>query len=153
MLRNTEACVFTLSDHGAPRYPTCWWLWSQGLSNLDKQMPPPHTRGLKISFLVCVPRGERNSGCCSVPCPLPVCAPSSLCPPSSPSLFPPQSWMGVFSQNNWSIPSTQESSRRVLVHTRNLGISSRHVRTTHRLPELYTSLLAELAAGDPRCWP
>lgn len=41
-------------------------------------------------------------------------------------------------QNNWSIPPTQESSRRVLVKTRNLGISSRHVRTTHCLSELFT---------------
>lgn len=34
------------------------------------------------------------------------------------------------------------------MNTRDLGISSPHVTTTHHLPELFASLLAEMAAEE-----
>lgn len=54
--------------------------------------PHPTCGGLKISFLVCVCVCPEEKEIQVVP----VCSASSLCPPSSPSLFPPQGWMGVF---------------------------------------------------------
>lgn len=54
LVRNSEACVFTLSDRGTPRYPACFWLWSytQSLRQTDA---PLHKQGLEDKLpCVCV---------------------------------------------------------------------------------------------------
>lgn len=162
--RNSEAWVFTLSDHGTPRYPTCWCLWSQRLNSSDKQMPPARMRGLEDKLpSVCVCPEEKEMQVVvmkNLNFPHGPPAPS-LSAPHLPSALPPVppfllSFPGLdecLGQNNWLIPPTPEFSEWGAVKTGNLRISSLNASTHHCLPELFTFLLAELASEDPRCWP